>query len=75
MRMRISGEGADVMQRGRYSTSPPENKRSAENDREKNKEIARALHVAYPMFVNEANKGRNRGKNAGNEKRCVTEAG
>ena len=31
----ISGEGADVMQRGRYSTPPPENKRSAENDREK----------------------------------------
>ena len=62
MRMRISGEGADVMQRGRYSTPPPENKRSAENDREKNKEIERALHVAYPMFVNEANNGRNRGE-------------
>ena len=35
MRMRLSGEGADVMQRGRYSTPPPENKRSAENEREK----------------------------------------
>ena len=27
--------------------------------------------MAYPMFVNEANKGRNRGKNAGSEKRLT----